>query len=106
MEPRVFVIQDDHRRDFSKAATFGKLVPLIERDVFPDDADERVVTIRGIMKHILRDFNPLRDYLLLTGDPVAIVVATLLLSSMGVFEFRVLKWDKEHGGYFPVSVAV
>lgn len=101
---RVFVIQDSHKRDFSDARRYGELVPLIERDVFPDDADERVETIRKIMLSKLADFNHY-DSLLLTGDPLAIVIASLTVS-LNSNGFWVLKWDRENKRYYRVWVEV
>jgi hypothetical protein len=102
---RVFIVQDSGRLNFTPASRFGELIPLVGRDVYPDDADERVHAIRIIMKSKLAEFNPAKDFLLLTGDPVAIVMAVLTLA-VQTLTIRCLKWDNEHKGYFPVEVSV
>lgn len=78
---------------------------MIERDVFPDDVSERVLTIRNIMKTKLQQFNPAKDFLLLTGDPVAIAIATLVLSCY-TLSFNCLKYDRENRDYYEVQLAV
>lgn len=105
MQNQVFIIQDDGNRDFSKAEKFGRLIPMIERDVFPDDADERVEAIHGIIRAKLNNFNPLYDFVLLTGDPVALVVVGMELQRRFPDEVvRLLKYDRENRGYYQVSV--
>ena len=101
----MFVVQDNGRYSFRKAERFGELVPLIERDVFPDDAQERVLVIRNIMKTKLQNFNPAKDFLLLTGDPVAISIAVLVLSCF-TLNFSCLKYDREGRDYYPVELTV
>ena len=102
---RVFIVQDSGRFKFTKALRFGELVPLIERDVFPDDVEERVVTVRNIMKAKLSTFNPVKDFLLLAGDPIAIVIATMVLTCV-TLNIRCLKYDRENQDYYEVQLSV
>ena len=102
---RVFVIQDDGRRDFSKAKKFGELVPMIERDVFPDDAEERQEVVYKIIRRKLDDFMPLYDSVLLTGDPVALVTVGMELQRRFPDErIRILKYDRENRDYYDICV--
>lgn len=112
LRSRVFIIQDDKKRDrvtgrllrdFSDAARFGRLVPLINRDVFVDDQLERLPAIHTIMRAKLIDFNSLEDYVLLTGDPVAIAVAIFILTTL-TDRIQLLKWNRETKQYFPVTL--
>ncbi len=100
---RVYVVQDSGRYSFSKAERFGKLIPMLRRDVFPDDHEARVEAIRGIFKHMMKDFNPAMDSLLLTGDPVAIALAVLVLS-IHTLDIPVLKYDREADDYYRVQL--
>jgi len=102
---RVFVVQNNGRYSFKKAERYGNLVSLIERDVFPDDAQERVATIQNIMKAKLVSFNPAKDFLLLVGDPVAIAVAVLVLSCY-TLQFNCLKYDRENKEYYEVRLEI
>ena len=101
---RVFVIQDDGKRDFSNAERFGELEPLIGRDAFPDNAVVRVPRMTEIIRAKLKDFRPLHDYLLLTGDPIAISIASSILMEQGIASYKCLKWDRENRGYYEVRI--
>ena len=105
IQSKVFIIQDDGSRDFSDARRFGQLVPLVERDIFADDAEERSAKVAAIIDAKLRDFLPKFDYILLTGDPAAIISVGLWLGyAYGGQAVRVLKWDKENHGYYAIEV--
>ena len=105
MGNQVYIVQDDGNRDFSKAETFGTLIPMIERDIFPDDVEERTEAVRGIIRAKLKDFRPLYDYVLLTGDPVALVITGIELQAMfGDEMIRLLKYDRENSAYYEVLV--
>lgn len=101
---KVFIIQDNGTKDFSAAKRFGELKGLIERDVFPDDADERVSAIHAIVRKKLKEFDPLYDFVLLTGDPVALVIVGAELQRMypdQVIAF--LKYDRDERQYYQVN---
>lgn len=100
----VFIVQDDGRRDFSGAKRFGDLEPLIGIDAYPDNAHERVPVMTKIMRAKLKDFRPLHDFLLLTGDPIAISLATAVITESGTASYCCLKWDRENKGYFSVWI--
>jgi hypothetical protein len=102
----VYIIQGTDLGRFKKAERFGELACLIQRDVFPDDVEERVDTIRGIMTAMLERFEPAKDFLLLTGDPVAIVLAVMVLLCQGIVTIRCLKWDRENQDYYEVELSV
>lgn len=90
---------------FSKASRYGDLVPLMQRDAFPDNADERIMDMREVMRAKLKAFNPLRDYVLLTGDPLAIAMCILTLSCF-TLAIQCLKWDRDEQDYYPVLVSI
>lgn len=101
--PKVYVIQDNGKLNLSDAKRFGELVPLIERDAFPDDADERMGAIYNIMISKLAHFDADNDYILLTGAPEAIAMAFFILGyrETGI---QALKWDRENRGYYIVPI--
>jgi hypothetical protein len=101
----VFVIQGDDTGKFKRAQRFGELVYLMLRDVFPDNADEHIEKMRHVMSAKLKDFNPSRDYVLLTGDPLAIAMSVLVLSQW-TLEIPCLKWDKLEQDYYAVTVNI
>lgn len=99
---RVFVIQRNPNLDYNDARRFGVLTPVIQRDVFPDDLPSRIDKMKAVLEARLGDFNPDSDYLLLTGDPVAIFLAGALLRDLK--QVRVLKFDREAGRYYDVAI--
>lgn len=99
---RVFVIQHNPNLDYSDARRFGVLVPVIQRDVFADDLPSRIEKMKEVLEARVGNYDPLNDYLLLTGDPVAIFLAGALLRNAK--EVKVLKFDKEVGRYYDVAI--
>lgn len=109
--PKVFVTQWDESRDYSKAARFGELVPLCSTkdEIWPDrmlessgqmaDAIEKSLTVN--------DFRPERDFILLSGDPVAIAMTSMFIEEM--FQDRTmaisfLKYSNQLKDYFVVEI--
>lgn len=103
----VYIVQstDSGLGRYRAAKQYGELVPLMQRDAFPDNADERIGQMREIMKAILGNFNPAKDYVLLTGDPLAIAMCILTLS-LSVLTIPCLKWDRDEQAYYPVTISV
>ena len=48
----------------------------------------------------------LRNYLLLTGDPAIISVATSIASDINNGKYNLLKWDKQERRYYPVEIDI
>jgi len=51
----------------------------------------------------LREYKP-DDYLLLTGDPAIIGVASSIVSDITNGKFNLLKWDKQERKYYPIEI--
>ena len=51
----------------------------------------------------LKDFNE-KDYLLLTGDPAIIGVASSIVSDITNGKYKLLKWDKQERKYYPIDI--
>lgn len=98
MSGRVFVVQRpvfkgqggrwEDKFDLSPAAEFGRLVECTPAGEMPRDVGELMRCLQSSMA----DFDE-GDSLLLTGDPIAIALATLVArqAASGV---HVLKWDR------------
>lgn len=102
---KVFITQDNGRVSFEGARKFGELVPLVDKDVFPDTAESRPQTMAYIMWSKMKAFDEQEDYLLLAGDPVAIALAVRVLTVVGgVKKIRCLKYDRELRDYYLVNI--
>jgi hypothetical protein len=103
----VYIVQstEEGLGRFHKAARYGDFMPIMQRDTFADNAEERMPQMREVMKAKLAEFNPSRDYVLLTGDPLAIAMCILTLSC-STLSIPCLKWDRDEQDYYPVTVSV
>lgn len=91
--------------DVSKAEAYGELEFINSRYVFSDEIkDGRIPEkFRNRMDRAVDNFDLDHDYMLIAGDHLQMVVfASLLTNRWG--EFKVLRFDREAGGYFPVTI--
>ena len=96
----VYISQEVRGRDITDAVAFGDLqilVPAKEQVAFSTQP-----TVRRIARG-LRNFND-NDYILLSGDPVCIGIACAEAARVNNGKFKVLKWDRLEGKYFPLEV--
>jgi len=87
--------------DLSDAHRFGRvrhLLPAGGREVLNDPV--------GAIETVRRKFADYRagDYLLLTGSPIAIAMASAILSNRTGGSVKVLCWDRERRCYTPVPL--
>ena len=100
----VYVTQELKGRDLSGALSFGELEVLVRAKVWVTGESVERVT-QGMFESLQR-FNANKDYLLLSGDPVVIGVAFMVLS-YHVDEgdmFQVLRWDRIEEKYVPIRI--
>lgn len=99
---RVFVVQEMPNHDISPAMKFGKIEILL-----PSNAQIAFSTTPSVrrMRRKLMDFGD-GDYLLLTGDPVAIGLACAIASFNNGGRYTALKWDRREYIYIPVRIDV
>lgn len=97
----VYVVQDMGNKDFSPALAFGELEVLLSRDlpVFGDATD----VVQKLESRLVA-FNPLADFVLPTGDPLAIGAIYGVLAKLGCPYVQSLKWDRLSRSYRPVKV--
>lgn len=98
----VFITQEVRGRDFRDALSFGELevlVPALEQATLSTQP-----VVRRMLRKLVR-FND-QDYLLLSGDPVAIATAAALAAYYNRGRFKVLKWDRLTARYLPLQVDV
>lgn len=98
----VFITQDVRGRDFTDATSFGDivwLVPAIEQATLSSQP-----LVRRMVRHLVKFTDA--DYLLLSGDPVAIATASALAAYNNGGRFKVLKWDRMSSRYLPIQVDI
>lgn len=97
---RVFVVQEMPGRNILPARKYGELLALLPSNsqvlLSPGPTVER-------MRRALKDFCD-DDFLLLSGDPVAIGIAMMVAGDRNLGRVKVLKWDREEGVYFPIEI--
>jgi hypothetical protein len=99
--PIVFVVQDDPRRNMTSAMDFGLLEGLLEAD-----EEANMLNIPKIVTKIrygLRHMQP-TDYLLCSGNPIAIGIAFAVAFELCGPKFNALKWDPQERRYWVARI--
>jgi hypothetical protein len=99
---KVYVVQEMPTHNISPALKYGEIEVLL-----PSNTQIAFSTAPSIrrMRNKLRDFKD-SDYLLLTGDPVAIGLACAIASFNNGGRYVALKWDRRDNMYIPVKIDV
>ncbi len=104
---RVFIIQNDTSKDFSKAKRFGETIVITHKGLFADNAVHRVDEFKErSLQIMMEDFDETSDYILLVGSPVYIIMLGAILGSLGLYFFKTLMYDREEEQYFEVEIKV
>jgi hypothetical protein len=99
---RIFVVQEMPNHDISSAMKYGSVEILLASNT--QIAFSTAPTIRRLRRK-LRDYTD-GDYLLLTGDPVAIGLACAIASFNNGGRYTALKWDRRERMYIPIEIDV
>lgn len=99
---KVYVVQEMANHDIASAFKYGELVALL-----PSNTNIQISTIPTVrtLRNKLRDFKD-GDFLLLTGDPVAIGLACSIAAFYNAGRYAVLKWDRREKMYIPIKVDI
>lgn len=103
--PQVVERYDEHQRrmvpafDFSAAAQYGELTPILEPGEHPMFLARFAPKIRAA----LADFDGDRDFLLAVGDPGVIAICSGLILRRQKY-MKMLKWDRKMRIYIPLEV--
>lgn len=100
--PTVYVVQEMPNHDLAPAMKFGEMKVLLPP--YTQIAFSTAPTIRSL-RHKLRNFTD-EDYLLLTGDPVAIGLACSIAAFYNSGRYTALKWDRRERLYIPVKIDI
>lgn len=98
--PKVYVVQEMPNHNIAPALAYGEIEILLPSNM--QIAFSVAPAIRRL-RNKLRHFGD-SDYLLMTGDPVAIGVACAVASHYNGGKFAALKWDRRDHLYIPVRV--
>jgi hypothetical protein len=97
---KVFIIQAQPGKNLVPAIKYGELVTLLN----PQDQiiinSERAVKLIGDKLALFDD----DDFLLLIGDPAAILIAGVMAAKVNNGIVNVLKWDRQTSEYYPVKI--
>lgn len=107
---RVYVVQAQGKHDLSPARKWGEINVLLPKH---DQTFTPEVTLTDLREG-LTFFNFKEDWLLMTGDPVGIALAGLVIAELRELpEWRdtgmadvlpVLKWNKRENDYIPIKI--
>ena len=95
----VYITQEMRGRDITDATSFGDieiLLPAGEQASYSTQP-----TIRKLGRKLGKFTD--EDYLLLAGDPAAIALAAAVASRANGGRFKMLKWDRQDGKYYPLA---
>lgn len=102
----VFVVHElSPKTDISSAAVYGDIRFINHRYIFADELDGDKPP-KGFYDSILRsaaDFLPKKDYLLIAGDHLQLVMMASALTELHA-GFTVLRYEREAKGYIPVTI--
>ena len=100
--PTVFVVQEMPNHDIAPAMRFGEMKVLLPSNT--QIAFSTVPVVRTLRRK-LRDIKD-EDFLLLTGDPVAIGLACSIAAFYNSGRYTALKWDRRERLYIPVKIDI
>lgn len=104
---KVFVAHDSKvTLDRDVASAFGEITFVNHRYIFNDDISDTGHPPSGFidnMRQAVSQFNPEDDYLMIAGDQLQVLMLAVALSR-AYGQFKVLRWDRQAEGYYPVVV--
>lgn len=100
--PRVYVVQEQNRLDYSDAERFGEVHFLTRLEYNGLRNSIRNKQVVSDIKVGLAEFDPTIDYLLMTGSPVSMGYAfwlAMLEAARAGYRLNILQWDRESSQY-------
>lgn len=110
--PRCFIVQEPMKKDF----TTGMMVPVMDFRKVIEYGDPVVLVTSGrvgfnpgplidTIRDKMRDITA-EDYLVPTGDPVAMFAAAMVAGDLCGGKVKILKWDKVRSEYVCVQMDI
>lgn len=99
----VYVVQEVAGRNILPASQYGEITVMLP----PGQVTFSIAPTITKLKNYLRDFSD-ADYLLLSGDPIAIGLACSIASKYGKSggTVNLLKWDRQEMCYIPLKAQI
>jgi hypothetical protein len=101
---KVYIPMKSDRYDFSSAQTYGTLVPVFTKSVYPDTVSERLMSTLRALRASMSKYDPEVDYLLLSGDHFLCSLMVAVLPVTGKMHMKILKFDGRSKVYFPINL--
>lgn len=109
----VYVTQENSRLNYSDAERFGEIEFLTDREYNPIPGSKRNARTMTDIYTGLSGFDPTKDHLLLSGDPIIMALAVNVVAeksrrNAGPYhgKISVLKWDGQKRRYNPIVLDV
>lgn len=99
--PRVFVTQETNH-DFTDAHGYGEVIFLTHEDYNNISNGAKNADITRRVQRLMSDFDPSRDWLVVTGSPYVAGMAFMALGNNGVRSVNILRWDNRDFVYRPL----
>ena len=99
-KPKVYLVQENPYVNVLSAEAYGEI------EVLFDSGSQIMFSAQPAIRKVkrkLKDFCD-DDYLLMMGDPAAMVIAGCVAADINRGKFKILKWDKKEKRYYPVSI--
>ena len=95
----VYITQEMRGRDITDATSVG------DGEILLPAKEQASYSTQPTIKRMIRKLSKFtdEDYLLLAGDPAAIALAAALASQYNRGKFKMLKWDRQEGKYYPLE---
>lgn len=103
MMSKVYVAQENPKHSYQAAACYGEVVIVTTKE-YAINKDTNKGIHEDIAK-VVKEFNPNRDYLLISGDSMvfAILFASIMLKHLSC---KVLKYSNLHEKYKEIKLSV
>lgn len=103
-EPRIYVVQDDGRKDLSLALRYGDPVIIFKESFYPDTAGDRQRRVLAHALRVLASYEEGIDSVLLVGDLALVGIVTAAMVMLGHTKIRMIKFDRKRRDYYPIDV--
>lgn len=101
----VFAVHPVGEKDLTGAKIYGEIIYINRRYVYSDELVNDTIPNDVYSKYELAvdRFDPEHDYVLIAGDHLQLILFSALLGARWNY-FKVLRYDREAGGYVAVTI--